>query len=71
MKLSGKVVFQDLEMGVWTIEGDDGQVYQLAGHDRALERAGKRVEVEGDVKEDGVSFSMAGPMLSVKRFRFL
>lgn len=70
MKLSGKVAFRDLEGGVWVLEADDGQIYELAG-DRRVQKHGKRIEVEGDVNSQGVGIAMVGPVLSVRRYRFL
>ena len=49
MKLTGRVVFRDIETGVWVLEGDDGRTYQLAGGDRKIKKDGQRVEVEGKV----------------------
>jgi cob(I)alamin adenosyltransferase len=70
MKVSGRVAFRDLEGGVWVLEGDDGQTYQLAD-DRRVQKDGKRIEVEGEVDSQAVGIGMVGPLLSVRRFRFL
>jgi hypothetical protein len=71
VKLKGKIVFRDLETGLWLLEGDDGQTYQLAGGDRHLKKDGKRIEVEGHVDDQALTAGMAGPLLNVKRYRFL
>ncbi len=71
MKLKGAVVFKDIETGVWVLEGDDGNTYELAGGDRAIKKAGKRIEVEGEVDGGAVTAGMVGPLLRVKRYRFL
>ena len=70
MKLTGKVVYRDLEGGVWVLEGDDGTTYQLAGGDRKIKKDGQRVEVDGDVDKDALSFAMVGPLLKVKSYKF-
>lgn len=70
MKVTGRVAFRDLEGGVWVLEGDDGQTYQLAD-DRRIQKDGKRIEVEGKVDSQAVGIGMVGPLLSVRRFRFL
>lgn len=67
--VSGTVRFQDLEGGLWLLEADDGKRYQLEGGGGALRKDGQHVEIEGEVKESMLSFGMAGPILSVKRFR--
>jgi hypothetical protein len=70
VKLKGTVSFRDLETGVWVLEGDDGKTYQLAGGDRKLKKSGARIEAEGDVDHDSVSFAMVGPRFVVKRYSF-
>lgn len=70
MKLSGRVVYRDLETGVWVLEGDDGHTYALAGGDRGLKRDGARVEVEGRVDRGAVTSAMVGPVLHVSSYHF-
>lgn len=71
VKVTGRVVFRDLETGVWVLEADDGEVFALAGGDRKLKRDGKRVEAEGEVDRDTLTAAMVGPLLRVTRYRFL
>ena len=71
MKVSGEVAFQDLETGVWVLEGDDGRTYLLAGGDRKLKKNGARIEAEGEVDTDSATLAMVGPRLVVKRYSFL
>ncbi|MFL5349867.1 MAG: DUF5818 domain-containing protein [Hyalangium sp.] len=71
MKLSGRIVFRDIETGVWVLEGDDGTTYQLAGGDRKIKKDGQRVEVEGKVDKDTMTLQMVGPVFNVASYRFL
>ena len=71
MKLTGRVVYRDIETGVWVLEGDDGRTYQLAGGDRKIKKDGQRVEVEGDVARDMLTAAMVGPVFNVASYRFL
>ncbi len=71
MTLSGRVVYRDLEGGVWVLEADDGQTYQLAGGDRKIKKDGQRVQVEGEVARDTMTFAMMGPVFTVTSYRFL
>ncbi|MBM7115919.1 DUF5818 domain-containing protein [[Archangium] primigenium] len=71
MTLSGRVVYRDLEGGVWVLEADDGQTYQLAGGDRKIKKDGQRVQVEGEVARDTMTFAMMGPVFTVASYRFL
>ena len=69
MKLSGTVQKIDIGSGVFVLQSDDGKSYQLRGGDRALRKAGMRVEVEGDVDGGAVSAGMTGPVLNVRSFK--
>ncbi len=71
MKVTGKIVFRDIDFGVWTLQGDDGMSYQLAGADRKIKKDGARAEVEGEIDERAVSAAMIGPIFRVTRYRFL
>jgi cob(I)alamin adenosyltransferase len=71
MKLTGRVVYRDLEGGVWVLEGDDGRTYQLAGGDRKIKKDGQRVEIQGDVDSDAMTIHMVGPVLNVDSYRFI
>jgi cob(I)alamin adenosyltransferase len=71
MKLTGRVVYRDLEGGVWVLEGDDGRTYQLAGGDRKIKQDGQRVEVQGDVDTEAMTIFMVGPVLKVDSYRFI
>jgi len=68
--VTGRVAFRDLETGVWVLEADDGKTYLLAGGDRKIKKNGARIEAQGDVDEDGVSFAMVGPRFVVKTYKF-
>lgn len=71
MKLTGKVALRDLEGGIWVLEADDGQTYELAGADRKIKKDGQRVEVEGAIHSRAATVGMVGPVLSVRSYRFL
>ena len=71
MKVSGTVVFVDLEGGVYRLSGDDGKRYTLIGARGELKAVkGARVEVEGSLDE-GFGIAMAGPQLRVAKLRKL
>jgi hypothetical protein len=71
MKLTGRVVFRDIETGVWVLEGDDGRTYQLDGGDRKLKKDGQRVAVHGDVARDVLTAAMVGPVFTVASYKFI
>ena len=68
-KISGKVAYKNLEGGVWVLEGDDGQTYQLTGGDKKMIKDGQRIEAEGSVDSGGFSFAMVGPIFKVERYK--
>ena len=71
MKLTGRVVYRDLEGGVWVLEADDGISYQLAGGDRKIKKDGQRIEAQGEVARDVLTAAMVGPVFQVSSYRFL
>jgi cob(I)alamin adenosyltransferase len=71
VKLTGRVVYRDLEGGVWVLEGDDGRTYQLAGGDRKIKKDGQRIEVDGQVDSHAMTIHMVGPVLNVASYRFI
>jgi hypothetical protein len=71
VKLTGRVVYRDLEGGVWVLEGDDGHTYQLDGGDRKIKKDGQRIEVQGDVARGAITLAMVGPVFNVASYRFI
>lgn len=64
-RVTGRVVYRDLEGGTWELHADGGRRYQLAG---GAFTAGETVTVEGEVQEGGFGIAMTGlPVLSVRR----
>lgn len=70
MKLKGTIRRNDLEGGVWTLETEKGDTYQLTG---SLDGAkdGMRAEVEGKVDKDAMGFAMVGPQFAVQKLTSL
>jgi hypothetical protein len=65
-KFRGTIRRSDLEGGHWQLEGDDGTTYVLEGATGAVEQDGAKVEIDGAVDRDAVSFAMTGPTLRVR-----
>ncbi len=70
MKLKGTIRRSDLEGGVWTLETDEGDTYQLTG-DVGAAKDGMKAEVEGKVDEGAMGFAMVGPQLAVQKIKSL
>ena len=69
-KLKGKIQHSDLEGGMWVLEADDGERYQLAGHTKGLVD-GKRAEVDGQVERNQMSFGMGGAIFTVRSVKLI
>jgi hypothetical protein len=67
-KLRGTIRKSDLEGGVYQFHSDDGDVYELEdnGSDPLLRAEGAKVEIDGHVDKNAMSFTMTGPRLKVK-----
>jgi hypothetical protein len=71
MKLTGTVRRSDLEGGLYQLHADDGVIYELDHQldDALLRRDGARVEIDGTIDKQAVSFTMTGPRLRVRAVR--
>jgi hypothetical protein len=65
----GKISKNDLEGGFWELVTDDGERYQLDTHDAELLHEGRRVEIEGKLKQDAMGIGMSSPILGVTRWK--
>jgi len=65
-KFRGTIRHNELEGGHYQLVADDGTAYQVDGADPALREDGAKVEVEGAVDKNTMSFAMTGPILKVK-----
>ncbi len=70
-KFRGTVIKSDLEGGLWELETEDGDIYQLQGGDAALRKEGLSVEVTGKVDEGVMGIGMTGPTLAVASYKIL
>ena len=68
-KFRGTIRRSDLEGGVWQLEAEDGETYEVEGADPLLAEEGARVEIDGAVDEGAMSFTMTGARLKVTSVR--
>jgi hypothetical protein len=69
-KFRGSVRRNDLEGGHWQLVAENGSEYVLdveAGDPALVD--GARVEIEGSIEKEDLSFAMTGPTLRVKSIR--
>jgi hypothetical protein len=57
--------------GTWAIDAEDGKTYELYSPPTELQQAGLRVKVDGEIRDDVMSFAMIGQILDVKQFEVL
>ena len=69
MKIRGKIRKEDVEGGVFLVEVDGGEVYQIAGGDPRLRKEGLSVELEGDVDDEAVGIEQMAPTFKVKSWK--
>ena len=69
MTIKGKVKKEDLSGGVWILESDDGNRYQLMGGDGKLLKDGQRATVEGAVDKGAMGIGMVGEMFKVSSYK--
>jgi hypothetical protein len=65
-KFRGTIRRNDLEGGFFQLVGEDGTTYEVEGTDPLLAKDGARVEIEGAVEREALSFTMTGPRLKVR-----
>ena len=70
MKLKGTIRRSALEGGLWTLETDGGDRYQLVGAVDGV-KDGMKAEVEGSVDRNAMGIGMVGPQLAVTAVRAL
>lgn len=57
--------------GTWALVSSRGETYELHEPPSALHQAGLKVKVEGQIREDVMTFAMIGPVLQVKTYELL
>ena len=70
-KYRGTIRHSDLEGGHFQLQADDGTTYVLEADGVDAGMDGARVEVDGSVDQNAMSFAMTGPVLAAKKIRRL
>ena len=66
--VTGTVERKGLGPGAWALVSEEGQTYELHSAPSDLKKDGLKVKVEGQLREDVMTFAMIGPVLEVKQF---
>jgi len=70
MKLKGTIRRNQMAGGLWTLEADGGDQYQLTGELDGV-KDGMRAEVEGKVDKQAMGIGMVGPHFAVTKLTAL
>ncbi|MBE9010400.1 hypothetical protein IQ250_09305 [Pseudanabaenaceae cyanobacterium LEGE 13415] len=71
MTVTGVIQRKGFGTGAWAIDADNGKSYELHNPPKELQQAGLKVTIEGEIREDVMSFAMIGQILEVKQFEVL
>ncbi|MEC4985066.1 MAG: DUF5818 domain-containing protein [Oscillatoria sp. PMC 1068.18] len=66
--VKGTVERKEMGTGVWALVTDEGETYELKDAPSDLQKCGLKVKVEGEVRDDVMTFAMIGPVLEVNSF---
>lgn len=70
--IEGTIQSSNMGPGTWALVTDDGITYELyQGTPKELLKSGQKVKVQGQVREDVMTFAMIGPVLEVKSYEVI
>ncbi|KAM3099521.1 hypothetical protein ACKFKF_14615 [Phormidesmis sp. 146-12] len=69
--IKGTIDRKGFGTGTWAIDAEEGQTYELHKPPKDIQKAGLKVKVEGDIREDVMTIAMIGPVLEVKKFELI
>ncbi|UBF27759.1 hypothetical protein K9N68_07550 [Kovacikia minuta CCNUW1] len=70
IQVEGTIERKGIGPGTWALV-TNGKTYELHKPPADLHKSGLKVKVEGQVREDVMSFAMIGPILEVDRFEVI
>jgi hypothetical protein len=71
INVTGVIERKGLGPGTWALVADSGETYELKDAPAELKKSNLKVKVEGQVRDDVMTFAMIGPVLEVKSFEVL
>ena len=71
INVTGVIERKGMGPGTWALVTDSGETYELNDAPDELKKSDLKVKVEGQVREDVMTFAMIGPVLEVKSFKVL
>lgn len=72
IKVKGTIERKNIGPGTWALVSDEGETYEIyQGAPADLLKAGQKVKVKGQVRDDVMTMAMIGPVLEVKSFEVI
>ncbi len=71
ISVKGVIERKGLGPGTWALVTDSGETYELKDAPAELKKSDLKVKVEGQIRDDVMTFAMIGPVLEVKSFKVL
>jgi sarcosine oxidase gamma subunit len=71
INVTGVIERKGIGPGTWALVADSGETYELKDAPAELKKSELKVKVEGQVRDDVMTFAMIGPVLEVKSFEVL
>ena len=71
INVTGVIERKGIGPGTWALVADSGETYELKDAPAELKKSELKVKVEGQVRDDVMTFAMIGPVLEVKSFKVL
>ena len=71
INVTGVIERKGMGPGTWALVTDSGETYELKDAPDELKKSDLKVKVEGEVRDDVMTFAMIGPVLEVKSFKVL
>ncbi|MBO0349936.1 hypothetical protein J0895_12590 [Phormidium pseudopriestleyi FRX01] len=69
INVKGTIERKNIGSGAWALVSDGGETYEIyQGAPADLLKAGQKVKVKGQVRDDVMTMAMIGPVLEVKSF---
>lgn len=69
--VEGTVERKGFGPGTWALVTPSGETYELHQAPNDLQKAGLKVKVRGQIRDDVMTFAMIGPVLEVQSFELL
>jgi hypothetical protein len=71
INVTGVIERKGMGPGTWALVAESGETYELKDAPDELKQSQLKVKVEGQVRDDVMTFAMIGPVLEVKSFQVL